>query len=259
MAPRSTLPTPAGFARRRARPGTRLFAAALLAAAPGARSAAPAPATGAPARPAADSACSAGNLRIAADGGFDYRRDKVLLLAVVIYECGSPLRIEAQRAEASSLDFDNSTWTFTGAVKLRMAQGDLAADTAVAKFVQQKLSIATFNGAPATFEQQVGAADGPAGAAATAIAPTLAPAVAPALTNAHGHARTIVYNLAPGEVQLIGEAWLSNGCNELSGDTVIYNLVQKSITGPASNGPGGRVRGVIRPQCRPASATGVAP
>lgn len=208
-----------------------------------------APAAGA--RPPPDAACSAGNLRIAADGGFEYRRDKVVLLEVVIYECGSPLRIAAQRAEASSLDFDNSTWTFTGAVKVRMAQGELAADNATAKFRQQKLTLATFNGAPATFEQQAAPADGPLNTPVTGLTGNS--------VNARGHARTIVYKLSPGEVQLIGDAWLSNGCNELNGDTVIYNLVQKSITGPASTGPGGRVRGVIRPQCKPAPAASSTP
>ena len=232
--------------------------AAAPAAAAGAQPAAPAAvATPLPAaRPPADAACTAGNLRIAADGGFDYRRDKVLLLAVVIYECGSPLRIEAARAEASSLDFDNSTWTFTGAVKVRMAQGDLAADNATAKFTQQKLAIATFNGAPATFDQRAAIAD--LAAAEGAGAPLAGAPLASAVT-AHGHARTIVYNQTPGEVQLIGDAWLSNGCNELSGDTVIYNLLQKSVSGPAATGPGGRVHGVIRPQCKPAALPGGAP
>ena len=56
-----------------------------------------------------------------------------------------------------------------------------------------------------------------------------------------------------GQVLLQGEAWLSNGCTELSHDSIVYDVEQKSIAAPAGSGNGGRVQAVIRPQCRPGS------
>lgn len=176
--------------------------------------------------PADEPGCTKGNLRWSADDGVEYRRDKILLRNVIIYECGSPLRIEAQRAEASTLDFDNSTWTLTTNVKVRLIQGRLAADNAIVQFSDGKLDTATVIGTPASFEQQL----------------------------ARGHARTIIYKTAPGEVQFVGEAWLTNGCNEISGPSFSYNVVQKSVKTPPQHGGGGRVQGTIRPQCKPVPA-----
>ena len=191
--------------------------------------------------------CAAGNLRYSADDGFEYRRDRVELRNVVIYECGSPLRIAAQRAEASSLDFDNSTWTLTGAVSVRMVQGQLAADNATVQFASRRLAMATVNGVPATFEQR-------AEKAAPAAGNTAAGSTAANSSDAQGHARTIIYNVGAGEVQFVGEAWLSNGCNEITGPSFTYNVAQKSVKSPQQ--AGGRVQGTIRPQCKGAGAAG---
>lgn len=199
--------------------------------------------------PAAEPGCSKGNLRWSANDGVEYRRDKVLLRDVMVYECGSPLRIEAQRAEASTLDFDNSTWLLTGNVKVRLTQGKLAAEDSRVQFIDGKLIMATVNGSPASFEQQLESAGvGPGAAAGIAAG------------NAHGHAQTIVYNAAAGDVQFIGEAWLTNGCNEINGPSFSYNLAQKSVKTPPQQPGGGRVQGTIRPQCKPgASAAPAAP
>src|SRR5882672_4346625 len=199
-----------------------------------------------PAVPATWPACTLGDLCLCVGGGGEYRRDKVLLNQFVIYQGGSPMRIQADHAEASALDFDNSTWTLTGAVSVRLAQGELAAASATVHFVDGKLSTATVSGAPATFEQLAGAVEHPG----TAKNPTFG--------NAHGHAQSIAYDLAGGEVRFTGDAWLSNGCTELSYDTIVYNLVQNSVAAPG--GAGGRVQGIIRPQCKPgARAPGSAP
>ena len=210
-----------------------------------------------PTAPAADSDtetnCAKGNLRWSADEGVEYRRDQVLLRNVTIYECGSPLRIEAQRAEASTLDFDNSTWTLTGSVQVRLIQGQLAADTAVVLFSDGRLNTATVNGTPASFEQK---------SALTETNPDNN-AILPGgvAGSARGRAQTIVYKMAAGEVQFVGAAWLSNGCNEINGPSFTYNLAQKSVkTPPQKAAGGGRVQGTIRPQCKPgASATATAP
>jgi lipopolysaccharide transport protein LptA len=158
------------------------------------------------------------------------------------------MRIQADHAEASALDFDNSTWTLTGAVKVRLAQGELAAATATVHFIDGKLSTATVSGAPATFEQLASVGEH-TGATKNQT-----------FGNARGHAQSIVYDLAGGEVRFTGDAWLSNGCTELSYDTIVYNMVQNSVAAPGGTPGSGRVQGIIRPQCKPGThAAGTAP
>jgi lipopolysaccharide transport protein LptA len=194
-----------------------------------------------PSDPATWPAFDAGDLCLCVGGGAEYRRDKVLLNKFVVYEGNSPLRIEAEQAEASALDFNNSTWTLTGKVSVRLAQGQLAADRATVNFANGKLSSATVTGNPATFEQLAGAGEH-ADAGKN-----------PVFASARGRAQSIAYDLAGGEVRFTGDAWLSNGCTELSYDTIVYNMVQNSVAapGPAGGAGGGRVQGVIRPQCKP--------
>ena len=201
-----------------------------------------------PADPATWPACNNGDLCLCVGGGGEYRRDKVMLNQFVIYQGGSPMRIQADHAEASALDFDNSTWTLTGAVKVRLTQGQLAADTATVHFIDGRLSTATVSGAPATFEQLASAGERAAASKNLAFG------------SARGHAQSIVYDLAGGEVRFTGDAWLSNGCTELSYDTIVYNLLQNSVAAPSGAAGSGRVQGIIRPQCKPGTrAAGTAP
>lgn len=161
----------------------------------------------------------------------EYRRDRVLLHNIVIYQAGSVLRIEARSAEASSLDFTDSTWTLEGAVQVHTQQGRLAADRATVHFVASRLGDALATGSPASFEQQPAAGDDGS-------------------HTGHGHARSIDYDPQAGEVRLSGEAFLTNGCNEISGERIVYEFVQQRVH--AQGAAGGRVQGTIRPECRPA-------
>jgi lipopolysaccharide transport protein LptA len=181
-------------------------------------------------------ACAAGNICFTADDT-EYRRNRVLLHNIVIYQGGSVLRIGARSAEASSLDFADSTWTLEGAVQVRTLQGQLAADRATVHFVASRLGGAIATGTPANFEQEPAAAED-AGRAA------------------HGHARTIDYDPQAGEVRLNGEAFLTNGCNEISGERIVYEFALQRVH--AQGAGGARVQGTIRPECRPAHpASGV--
>ena len=201
-----------------------------------------------PADPATWPACRDGDLCLCVGGGGEYRRDKVMLNQFVIYQGGSPMRLQADHAEASALDFDNSTWTLTGAVRVRLAQGQLAADTATVHFVDGRLSTATVSGAPATFEQLASATEH------TSASKDLS------FGSARGHAQSITYDLAGGEVRFTGDAWLSNGCTELSYDTIVYNLLQNSVAAPGGAVGSGRVQGIIRPKCKPGThAAGATP
>jgi lipopolysaccharide transport protein LptA len=185
-------------------------------------------------------ACGSGNICFTADDT-EYRRDRVLLHNIVIYQGGSVMRIEAQTAEASSLDFTDSTWTLDGAVQVRTQQGQLEAGHATLHFAASRLGKALASGTPASFAQRAPADD-----------PTRA---------ARGHALSIDYDPIAGEVRLQGEAFLTDGCNETSSDRIVYEFAQQRVRaqGSGSGSNGGRVQGTIRPQCRPARAAGGAP
>jgi len=113
---------------------------------------------------------------------------------------------------------------------LRTPQGKLAADRATVHFVASRLGGAIATGGPANFEQDVAAGDDG--------------------HTARGHARTIDYDPQAGEVRLNGEAFLTNGCNEINGERIVYEFAQQRVH--AQGAGGARVQGTIRPECRPA-------
>jgi len=195
----------------------------------------PATAAGSAAGTVATPACVAGNLRYAAQNGLEYQRDKIALHDLVIEQCGSALRAQARLAEATVLDFADSNWGLSGGVELRVAEGKLDADEAKLHFLAGKLASASATGSPATFESDSGL---------------------------RGTAHTVEYDLAAGEVRLIGDAgadaWITkDGCNETRGGRFVYNLAKGTVLAqglPGGTGQG-RVQGTIRPQCNPARAT----
>jgi hypothetical protein len=153
-------------------------------------------------------ACTAGTLCWCA-GDVEYRRDKVILNDLVLYQGGSPLLVRARRAETPSTDTADSTWNLSGGVRSRLAQGQLAADNATVHFESSNLTAAMFDGKPATFEE--------------AAAPAVPGSTAPALGSVKGSAHTIEYdNAAGGEVRLRGDVQLFDGCKDIHGDGFVY-------------------------------------
>ncbi|HEV7433156.1 MAG TPA: LptA/OstA family protein [Steroidobacteraceae bacterium] len=197
--------------------------------------------------------CETGNLCLCAADDVEYRSDKVLLNDVVLYQGGSPLLVRAQHAETPSIDFNDSTWNLSGGVISRLAQGKLASDNAVVHIKKGDLSAATFHGTPATFEESA--------------ALTAKPGAT--VTNVHGSAKTIDYDsLAGGEVRLVDDVQLYDGCKEIHGPGFIYNLAQKSLKSlePAAGVSRERIRGTFQRGCKPqapaaapSSAPGAAP
>ena len=193
--------------------------------------------------------CETGNLCLCAADDVEYRSDKVLLNDVVLYQGGSPLLVRAQHAETPSIDFTDSTWNLSGGVSSRLAQGKLESESAVVHIKKGDLSAATFHGAPATFEESA--------------ALTAKPGAS--VTNVHGSAKTIDYtSQSGGEVRLIDDVQLYDGCKEIHGSGFIYNLAQKSLKSlePAAGVSHERIRGTFQRGCRPqapGTASGAAP
>jgi len=161
----------------------------------------------------------------------DTQNNNAVLRDVVITQCD--MRIEAAEARvAGGLNFENSSWTVSGDVRISAEGGKLNSDKAIVSFRNKLISNATVTGSPATFEQL--RTDG---------------------TTSRGRAGTIDYNTASGTVSLNDDAWLLYGRNEITSQKLVYNLRTQSFQGQGRSGtgaaasPGGkdRIRIVIQP------------
>lgn len=159
----------------------------------------------------------------AASSDVDYRSNTVVFRDVVITQ--GTARVAAANARATGLDFRDSTWVFTGDVRIQRDGGLLESDEARVQFRDNLLRIATINGKPARFEQQLVRTPG----------------------KAHGRAATIVYDMASDRVTFSGDAWLSDGRNEISGEELVYDLRDQRVLAEAQPDGGGRVRITIHP------------
>lgn len=209
----------------RPRPGAplaSLLAAALLAAAL-ATSAVAAP----PAAPAKPAKARDGEIVLdAASSEVDYRSGTLLFRDVVITQ--GTVRVQAERARATGLDFKEATWTFSGKVRISVQDGELRADEAVVTFVADRVSRAVVRGKPAELEQRL--KDG---------------------GKARGRAASLTYETASGRVTLRGDASLSDGRSDIRGEQLVYDINAQRVQAGKASGGDDRVRIVIRPQGAP--------
>jgi lipopolysaccharide export system protein LptA len=160
----------------------------------------------------------------AASSSVDYRTSTVVFRDVVITQ--GTVRVSAEQARATGLEFQKSTWTFNGNVRIAVDGGGLRSDQATVYFLDSRVSRATIVGAPAEFEQQrTGSSD-----------------------MARGRAGNIEYDLDTGAVRLRGAAWLTDGRNEISGEELVYDLRAQRVQSESRPGAQDRVRITIRPK-----------
>jgi len=201
-----------------------LLAAALL-------SAAVAPAVGAAdvaAPPAPPPAQQPINLD-AASTEVDGRTNTLVFTDVVISQGAT--RVQAEHARATGLNFANSRWTFDGKVRIDAElHGNLRSDQATIEFRDNHIARATVTGKPAEFEQKRTDSG----------------------QLARGHAGEIVYDLSDGTVRLADDAWLTDGQNEISGPSLLYNIREQRVQAAASPGTDQRVHITITPHVAPA-------
>jgi lipopolysaccharide transport protein LptA len=136
---------------------------------------------------------------------------------------------QATREALSDKGFDSSLWVFRGNVKITMEGGLLTADEAQVDFAKKLLSKAVAHGKPAEFEQRLEKTG----------------------KIAHGHADDIDYDAAKGVVRLTKNAWLSDGQNEVRGESLKYNVVAQSIIADAADQNSQRVHIIITPTAAP--------
>lgn len=166
----------------------------------------------------------------AASSEVDYRSNTVNFRDVVISQGG--MRVAAESARATGLNFENATWDFRGNVRITVNGGSLRSDEAKVDFAANRITRATISGSPAQFEQKR--------AETTELA--------------RGRAGRIVYDVPAGTVKLTQDAWLTDGRNDISGQELVYNVREQRVQAEAKPGNSDRVRITIRPR-----ETGAAP
>jgi lipopolysaccharide transport protein LptA len=169
----------------------------------------------------------------AASSEVDYRTNQVVFSEVVISQ--GAMRVQADHAHASGLNFGNSRWTFDGHVRIDAEpRGSLRSDQAVVEFRDNHIARATASGKPAEFEQPRGDSQ----------------------QMARGHADEIVYDVNEGTVRLSNDAWLSDGVNEITGPLLVYNIRAQRVQAATQPGSGQRVHITIAPQSAPPAPSG---
>src|ERR1700731_1115860 len=157
----------------------------------------------------------------------DYKNNNLLFHKVRITQ--GNLSVAADQAQATGLDFENSRWVFRGNVKITMDQGQLTSDEAEITFAKKLLSKAVVKGSPAAFEQRI----------------------AKTGKLAQGRAENIDYDVTKGVVHLSKNAWLSDGQNEIRGESLKYNVLAQNIVAESSEQGSQRVHIIITPPANP--------
>ncbi len=163
----------------------------------------------------------------AASSEVDYRANALLFRDLIITQ-GS-VRVVAQRARSTGLDFEDSTWTLSGAVRIDVDGGTLTSEEAAVTFEKNRIVRASIRGKPAEFAQKL--KDG---------------------GSARGRAGNILYDMAASTVTLREDAWLSDdGRSEVRGDQLVYNVREQRVQAGKPAGSDERVRIIIRPRPSP--------
>jgi lipopolysaccharide export system protein LptA len=102
------------------------------------------------------------------------------------------IRITADHAVTTGVDFKDSKWQFSGTVRISMPESALASDTAEVRFAAGVVASAVVTGTPATFTQK---REG---------------------EQSEGRANRIDYDLKRGTVEFTGNAWLKDARTEVT-------------------------------------------
>lgn len=120
--------------------------------------------------------------------------------------------IEADVAHASRMDFDDSVWRFSGNVVFDVDEGHVTCESADLEFSDFRLLEARITGSPATFEfKRPGAAD-----------PTYA------------EASKLFYDVERGIIEFSGGATITEGGNQISSESLVYNIREQRINAASS-------------------------
>jgi lipopolysaccharide transport protein LptA len=150
-------------------------------------------------------------IQVEARGGtdFDYSNGVFKFYGITITQ--GAVRITADNAVANGLDIKDSSWEFSGTVRISMPDSALASDSARVRFSAGEIASAAVTGAPATFRQERKE------------------------EQAEGRANRIDYDLKRGTVVLDGDAWLSDSGKEITGAKLVYSMTNQRVV--SQDGP----------------------
>src|SRR5262245_2211662 len=146
----------------------------------------------------------------AASTDFDYKNNSLVFKRVHITQ-GS-MQVDAEEARATGLNFDNSEWELKGDVRITVPEGKLASNEATVTFRNNEILRAVIVGDPASFEQKLRESQ----------------------QVARGRAGKIVYDVKASTVQLNGKAWVTDGQNQIEGESLVYKINEQRV---AANSP----------------------
>jgi len=126
----------------------------------------------------------------------------------------------ADLGQASELDFEASTWQFSGNVRIDVEGGVIECDAADLQFQDHVLTLATIKGQPATFEMQRPDSE----------------------QITYAEAELLRYNLESGVIEFSGNAKIAEGGNEIASNTLVYDIVERRINAQSTGEDGDRVK-----------------
>lgn len=159
----------------------------------------------------------------AASSDFDYRNNTLLFREVIITQ--GAVQVRANEATATGLDFENSEWVFRGNVRIKVEGGSLNSDEARVSFVDNRIARAVISGSPASFEQKLENGE-----------------------MARGRSATIEYDFDDSTVRLRRDAYLTDGRNDISGETLVYSIRDQRVLANAEEQNDERVHITINPR-----------
>ncbi len=135
------------------------------------------------------------------------------------------ISIEADEGRATKMDFEDSSWHFSGNVIIDIENGHIECDSAVLQFDEYQLKLATVTGSPATFELK-----------------------RPGTGNStYAEAGKLSYNIESGVIEFSENATITEGGNQISSSFLVYNIAEQRINAESTGSEDGRVRIIYTP------------
>jgi lipopolysaccharide transport protein LptA len=162
----------------------------------------------------------------AASSEVDLRTNNVYFRKVRIAQGSMSVTADQGQATREGIgNFENSLWQFHSNVKITTEDGQLQADEAQVDFAKRLLSRAVAHGKPAEFQERIEKTG----------------------KLVHGHAENIDYDATKGLVVLSKGAWLSDGQNEVTHDSLKFDLQAQRIIADPGEQESQRVHIIITP------------
>lgn len=157
----------------------------------------------------------------AASSEFDRKKNKLYFRDLTIKQ--GELKIVADEATATRLDFENAIWEFSGSVVIENMGTTARCEFAEILFREHRIRSAVMKGEPASFEQFRIDEE----------------------RQTEGRANLMEFDADTGIIKMSDEAWLSDSANEVSGNRISYDLNRQYII--ADSDKDGQVRMKIIP------------